>query len=156
MPHCPCADATTVETAPRGAQAALWRINRLKSPLKFVWIWGGTAARARCPEWGAGMRPAGGCCSRSKTLGLRVTQLDPRRGSSITNNSAQTPLLTCAANEQQPPEQLPYLQHNVRYSPGRVSSDEAGGGRPEPSCGTTTNCRRTDFWSLSLPVSTAQ
>lgn len=59
------------------------------------------------------MPPARGCCSRAPRLGLRVTQLDPRRGSSIHNNRAPTPLLTCAANEQQPPEQLPYLQHNV-------------------------------------------
>lgn len=38
-----------------------------------------TAARTRCPEPGAGMPPARGCCSRSGVIGLRVTQRDPRR-----------------------------------------------------------------------------
>lgn len=102
-------DATTVGTK----QIAQWRRNRLKSPLKFVCV--GVklqlerAVRNRTQGCGQPEDAAPG----ATRLGLRVTQLDPRRGSSIQNNRAQSPLLTCAANEQQPPEQLPYLQHSV-------------------------------------------
>lgn len=114
-------DAAAVGPSAPGERAGWCLHKHTRSPLKFVWTGVKPQLGRACPESGAGMPPAGGCCSRSGVTRPPTPADDP-----ASKTRAQTPLLTCAANEQQPPEQLPYLQHNL----SDILLDEAGDASP--------------------------
>lgn len=96
----------------------------------------------------------------------RDPRKEPAHDPTRSKNCNQSQLLTCAANEQQPPDEVLCLQHNVsqifswrnRRTLNRQRRLQRWGGRRRKAAFQRDNSKlpSTDFWSLSLPVFAAQ